>query len=118
MPYRFETLEIWKLARAFSGGIYLLTRTFPKEELFALTSQMRRASLSCVLNIAEGSERKSDKEFIRFLRIAKSSIHEVVAAGFICLDQGYVELLTFQKMYDKSHTLTKKINALIRYLEK
>jgi four helix bundle protein len=70
MSYRFENLQVWQLAREFTKVIYEITKIFPKDELYCLTSQMRRASVSIVLNIAEGSDRKSDVEFIRFLRIA------------------------------------------------
>ncbi|MBI4427394.1 MAG: four helix bundle protein [Candidatus Magasanikbacteria bacterium] len=60
MVYRFENLEIWKLAREYANLIYSVTKQFPKEELFALSNQLRRAGLSVMLNITEGSDRKSE----------------------------------------------------------
>lgn len=74
MTYRFENLEVWKLARQFVNVIYTITKDFPKEEQFDLISQIRRAALSIVLNITEGNDRKSDVEFIRFLRISYTSM--------------------------------------------
>ena len=116
--YRFENLEVWKLAREFVKVIYTITKDFPKDEMFGLTSQMRRASLSILLNITEGSDRKSDKEFIRFLRIAYTSMEEVIAACYVSLDQKYISQERFNFIYKSSNVLGKKINALIKYLNK
>ena len=116
MAYRFENLEIWKLARTFVNLIYTITKGFPKDELFSLTNQIRRATLSILLNITEGSDRKSDIEFTRFLRIAYTSLEEVIAASYIALDQNYINKLIFESIYEKSSLLSKKINALINYL--
>lgn len=77
--FRFEKLEIWNDARDFVKEIYKLGVGFPKEEKFCLTDQMRRAAISIVLNIAEGSDRKSDADFRRFLRCAIGSLEEVVS---------------------------------------
>lgn len=62
MSFRFENLEVWKMAREYVGDIYRVTKNFPKEEIFGLTSQLKRAAISIVNNIAEGSDRKSDTE--------------------------------------------------------
>jgi four helix bundle protein len=118
MVYRFENLEIWKLAREYTNLIYSITRQFPKEELFSLTSQLRRAGLSVMLNITEGSDRKSDIEFIRFLRIAFTSLEETIAACYIALDQKYLEQQKFIEVYNKSELLSKKIHSLINYLQR
>lgn len=118
MAYRFENLEVWKLARKFVNDMYEITRVFPKEELFGMTSQIRRAALSILLNITEGSDRKSDVEFIRFLRIAYTSMEEVVAACFVALDQKYMTQQQFDRMYENSHLLGKKINALLQSIKK
>lgn len=118
MSYRFENLDIWKLARQFVNVIYTITKDFPKDEQFGMTSQIRRAALSILLNITEGSDRKSDLEFIRFLRIAFTSMEEVIAANYIALDQGYISQERFDFIYEKSNILAKKINALINYLNR
>lgn len=117
MPYRFEQLETWQLARKFVNEVYTLVNSFPKEETFGLTIQIKRASLSVLLNITEGSDRKSDVEFIRFLRIAYTSMEEVIAGLYIALDQNYIENTAFEIIYDKSNELGKKINSLIKYLK-
>lgn len=67
MPFKFEKLEIWKLAIDLADDVHKLTRNFPKEEMFSLTSQMKRAGDSISLNIAEGSNGQSDAEQLRFL---------------------------------------------------
>lgn len=104
------------MAREFVNLVYTLTKNFPKEELFALTSQIRRAAISIMLNITEGSDRKSDIEFIRFLRIAFTSLEEVVSALYIALDQKYITQKQFDELYPKTNFLSKKINSLINYL--
>lgn len=115
--YRFEKLEIWQIARTFVQTIYQLTRLFPKDELFALTAQIRRAAISIMLNIAEGTDRGSDIDFARFLRIAYGSLNEVIAGCYIALDQGYIDKMTFDRVYNQSHQLGKKINAFIQILK-
>lgn len=116
--YRFEQLDVWKLARSFVKVIYAVTKDFPDNERFDLISQLRRASISTMLNIAEGSDRKSDKEFIRFLRIAYTSMQEVIAGCYVALDQEYMSKQRFDFVYTNSHILGKKLNALIKYLNK
>lgn len=118
MTYRFENLDVWKLARQFVNLIYTKTKSFPNDELFGLTSQLRRAAISILLNITEGSDRKSDIEFIRFLRIAYTSMEETLAAGYVGVDQGYLTKEEFQAIYDASNVLGKKLNALIKSLQK
>ncbi len=116
MYYRFENLEVWKIAREFVSEIYRITRNFPKDELFGLTSQIRRATISISLNIAEGSNRKSDLDFRRFLRIANSSLEEVITGLYIALDQKLINKEDFDKLYKHSHELSAKMNALINKL--
>ena len=72
--FRFEKLDVWQKAVNFANDVYEVTRTFPSEERFGLTSQIRRASVSISSNIAEGSGRSSNKDFARFVEIAYSSV--------------------------------------------
>ena len=116
MAYRFENLEVWILARIFVNLIYDKTKKYPKDELFSLTNQVRRAAVSVMLNITEGSDRKSDIEFIRFLRIAFTSMEEVLAASFIALDQKYILQTDLDEIFKSANLLGLKINALIKYL--
>jgi four helix bundle protein len=73
----FKELKVWQKAHALALGIYEETKKFPKEEIYGLTSQMRRASVSIGANIAEGCGRRSDAEFVRFLQIARGSAAEL-----------------------------------------
>jgi len=116
MSFRFEKLQIWQDARKFAVSIYKLTDSFPKEEKFALVDQLRRAAVSIALNIAEGSDRKSDKEFKRFLRTSIGSLEEVVTALYISLDLKYFDKNEFEKHYTEANRLVSKIYALVNKL--
>jgi len=89
--HNFRKLKVYQKAIDFSVLIYELTKTFPKEELFGLTSQIRRAVVSISLNIAEGSGNKSNKEFKRFLEIALRSTYEVMSCLEIALKLNYLK---------------------------
>lgn len=117
MSFRFEQLTVWKEAREFAGAIYRITKVFPKEERFGLIDQLRRAAVSIALNIAEGSDRKSDLEFRRYLRMAKGSCEEVVIALYISLDQNYLTKEDFAILYENANRLVARLNALSRSLQ-
>lgn len=72
-----KDLDVWNKAMAFAEKIYHLTKNFPKEEQFGLTSQIRRSAISIASNIAEGAARNSEKEFIQFLYVAMGSLSEI-----------------------------------------
>jgi len=114
MAYKFEQLKVWIEARLFIKEIYRVVNKFPRKEQFILVDQIKRASISIALNIAEGSDKKSDKDFIRYLRMSIGSINEVITALYIALDLGYIKSNDFNKLYELSHKLTAMINALIR----
>ena len=118
MGFRFEKLTVWQDARKFANRIYKITKTFPSSEKFGLINQLRRAGISICLNIAEGSDRKSDAEFRRFLRMAIGSCEEVVTALYIALDQRYIDKKNFDIIYEDANRLVAKINALIKSLNK
>jgi four helix bundle protein len=115
--FRFEKLKVWDESRALVKQIYTLTKQFPADEKFCLTDQIRRATISISLNIAEGSDRKSDNEFKRFLRMAISSLDEVVTGLYIALDLKYVSKDEFENVYKELNILAAKINALINSLK-
>ena len=73
----FRKLRVWENAHGLVLSVYRLTRAFPREEMFGLTSQMRRAAVSVTANIAEGCGRNGDREFVRYLRIALGSANEL-----------------------------------------
>ncbi len=114
MSFRFEKLKVWQEARIFANHIYAITRTFPKDERFGLIDQLRRASVSVCLNITEGSDRKSDIEFRRYLRMAITSIEEVVTALYLSLDEEYITQKDFDSLYEEANKLVAMINALIK----
>jgi four helix bundle protein len=112
----FEELPVWKDARKFANKIYNLTKKFPKEENYGLTSQITRATVSIGSNIAEGFDRYSKKDFIRFLIIARGSISEVQNNLYIALDLKYINQNDFQEAYALAKDLGKQINGFIKYL--
>ena len=88
--YSFEKLTVWQKSRKIAVVIYKITREFPKEELFGISSQMRRCSVSIASNIAEGSGRQTPKEKARFTEIAYSSALELLNQLIITLDLEYI----------------------------
>lgn len=86
----YRNLVVWQRARILVKQIYLFTHTFPKSEVFGLSSQMQRAAVSVLSNIAEGYGRQSDKELVYFLRIAKGSLFELESQLYVAVDLGYI----------------------------
>jgi four helix bundle protein len=115
--FRFEKLEIWQDSRKLVIKVYKLTKKFPVEEKFCLIDQIRRAAISISLNIAEGSDRKSDKEFKRFLRMAIASAEEVVTGFYLSLDLEYINQQEFDNIYEELNIIVAKINALVKKLD-
>ena len=113
----FEDLAVWKDARKFTNKIYNLTNKFPKEELYGLTSQIRRATVSIMSNIAEGFDRRSDKELSNFLSIARASSSEVQNDLYIALDLNYISQVEFNQLYQEAKKIAKQINGLMNYLK-
>jgi four helix bundle protein len=112
----FEELPVWKDARKFTNKIYNITNKFPKEELYGLTSQIRRATVSIMSNIAEGFDRRSDKELSNFLSMARGSSSEVQNDLYIALDLNYISQDEFNKLYQEAKKIAKQINGLMTYL--
>jgi four helix bundle protein len=111
MGFRFETLEIWQLAREYATKVYAVTAKFPRHEDYGLKSQLNRAVNSISLNIAEGSAKSSNKAFDYHLEIALGSTYEVVAASFLAKDRAYVMDSEHDRLYDDGQRLAKSINA-------
>jgi len=112
----FEELAVWKDARIFANKIYNLIKKFPDKEKYGLTSQITRAAVSVASNIAEGFDRYSKKDFIKFLIIARGSISEVQNDLYIALDLKYINQNDFQEAYALAKDLGKQINGFIKYL--
>lgn len=113
----FEELPVWKDARKFANKIYNLTKKFPKEENYGLTSQITRATVSIGSNIAEGFDHYSKKDFIKYLIIARGSISEIQNDLYIALDLKYINQNDFQEAYTLAKDLGKQINGFIKYLK-
>lgn len=107
----FEKLNVYQDAVSLALEIYRVTRRFPKDELFGLVSQLRRAAVSISLNIAEGSSR-SKKEFAHFLDMARGSCYELVPLLRISLELKYITKVDYDSFYESVDNLTKRINAL------
>lgn len=114
---RFEDLDAWKLARELVNLIYDLTeKEFFKRD-YGLKDQMSRCSVSVMSNIAEGFERGSDKDFARFLFIAKGSCGELRSQLYVALDRKYISAEEFKIATDKAVLTSQKISGLIKYLQ-
>lgn len=109
-----ESLIVWKKATDFCLDIYRLTKKFPKEELYGLTSQMRRGAVSVPSNIAEGKRRGGDKEFQRFLRIAFGSGAELETQLLIAFRLEYTEEKEYLQLRESLSEIMRLLNALIR----
>ena len=99
MSYKnYEDLIVWQKAIKFSIKLYNLTKTFPKEELFGITSQVRRSAISIPSNIAEGAGRDSKKSFVQFLNVSVGSASELKTQLIICKGVGIINDKTFDKI--------------------
>jgi len=111
-----KDLDVWNKAIDFVSDIYMLTKTFPKEELYGLTSQIRRAAISIPSNIAEGAARTSSKEFSQFLSIALGSIAETDTQLIISNNLNYINEQQLNKLSSKLTDIRKMILGLKKHL--
>lgn len=112
MAFKFEKLKVWQRGIELSNEIDMLTKTFPKEEVYILTSQIKRATDSIALNIAEGSTGQSNKEFNRFLGYALRSGIEVVSCLYLAKGRNLINEKQFSKHYDELTEIVKMIQGL------
>lgn len=110
--YSFENLLVWQKSRVLAKEIYEITSTFPKEELFGMTSQMRRCSISIPSNLAEGSSRRTNKDKARFTEIAFGSGLELLNQLIIALDLNYIEESKYLEIRIKLQEVTFLLDAL------
>lgn len=115
--FRFQKLEVWQDARRLNLEIYRLAGKLPAAEQFALTSQIRRASVSIAANIAEGSGRNSDKDFAHFLEQAYASAMELASHLFLAGDLGYLEPTLVESVLEQIDRVAIRIAALNRSLK-
>ena len=117
MAFNFEKLDVYKDAVDYANRVYVISKGFPKDEIFGITNQIRRASVSIPANIAEGSSR-GKKEFIHFLNIALGSAYECVPLLQISKNQKYINSETINELIQTLHKISAKISALKNSLKK
>jgi four helix bundle protein len=114
--HNFKELSVWQKSRKFVKDIYLLVGKFPKEELFCLSQQIKRAAVSIPSNIAEGAGRKSSADYAHFVDIANGSAFEVETQLFLALDLGYISEIEFEKIYTDIREIQKMLYSFRNYL--
>ncbi|MDD4202144.1 MAG: four helix bundle protein [Candidatus Omnitrophica bacterium] len=110
-----KDLKVWNKAIEYVTRLYKCTSIFPKEELYGLTTQIRRASVSVPSNIAEGAARTSNKEFMHFLFIAIGSLSELETQLIIAKNLGYINEALFDEIVSENEELAKMIHGLINF---
>lgn len=113
---RFEELECWRKSRELTKAVYGITSRGDFGKDFGLKDQIRRASVSVMLNIAEGFARGTDREFRQFLVQAHGSCAEVQTGLYVAVDQSYVDGETFRTLYESTEEVSKMILSLAGYL--
>ncbi len=112
--HNFERLEVWIASIELSDEIHQLTRTFPKHELYGMTSQIRRCSVSIPSNIAEGAGRKSKKELLQFLSIANGSAYELFTQIILSFKAEYIDEEKKNDLINKLRSIMKMLFRLIQ----
>ena len=116
MSGTYSDLEVWQAAMDLATHIYCATKTFPKEEIYGLTSQLRRAAVSVPSNIAEGKGRSSDKELIYFLGNSRGSLFEIETQVGIARRLGYLSAEQSEVISSQTSRVGQLLNGLIRAL--
>jgi four helix bundle protein len=110
--FRFEKLDVWQRSVDFAELIYEATRSFPADERFGLTNQMRRAAVSVSSNIAEGSGRVSDMDYARFVEISYASLMEVVSQATLATRQKFLTQDSYRSIYREAEELARMLSGL------
>lgn len=110
-----KDLDVWRKGITLVTDVYVLTKNFPKEEMYGLTNQLRRAAVSIPSNIAEGAARQSNKEYIRFLYISLGSLMEIDTQLIIALNLEYIEAKKYEILKVDIDEIGRMLNGLINY---
>ena len=113
----FKSLTVWQKSHQLALAIYRATASFPREELFGLTSQMRRCGASIPANIAEGCGRDKDPDFARFLRIAMGSANELEYHALLSRDLRFLDVDTHAQLSNDITEVKRMLNAFIQTLK-
>ena len=112
----FRQLKVWEKSHQLALSVYKATKEFPKEELYGLTSQIRRASMSIPTNIAEGCGRNTDKEFARFLQIAMGSASETEYQLILARDLEFLPTDSYEKLHNEVEEVKRMLASLLKTL--
>jgi four helix bundle protein len=113
----YRDLDVWNESMNLAADIYEVTRSFPREETYGLTSQLRRASVSIAANIAEGYGRQQTKPFIQFLRVAQGSLKETETLVLLAARVGTLAVPLSDRIFDRCQRIGRMLTGLIRSLE-
>lgn len=113
----YTDLDVWKEARILASEIYSATKLLPKDELFGLTSQMRRCAVSIASNIAEGCGRNHPKDSIQFFYISRGSLYELETQVYIAFDQNYLNEVLLKDLLSRIEICRKLLSGFIKYYQ-
>ena len=116
--FRFKNWPIYKETRIFRKDIYDLIKILPREEVYALSDQMRRAVNSIILNIAESASKNTDKDMRLYINRAQCSLDEIVSCLDCAVDSQYLNLEEYSVYTKKAENLAKQFNGFISHLTK
>lgn len=114
----YRNLDVWKKSMALIKDVYLTTKVFPKEEIYTLTSQTKRAAISVPANIAEGVGRNHKKDRLQFLHIARGSLYELETLLLIAVSLDFVIEQRSQLLMEQVKECLRLLNGLLTYFEK
>ena len=112
----YKELLVWQKSHLLTLAVYQVTKTFPREEIYGLVSQIRRCSVSIPSNISEGCVRLSDKELAHFLVIASGSASELDYQLMLSKDLFYIDISTYEQLHQNLTEIRKMLNAFIKKL--
>jgi len=118
MPRNFKNIKAWQYADDLAVLVYSKTNSFPKEELYGITSQLRRAAVSVPTNIAEGASREHKNEYLHFLYIARGSIAEIEYLLHLSRRVGYLKNDEYRQVEDRREEAAKTLQGLINSVKK
>ena len=110
--YPFEKLRVWESSRRLTRSVYSATRTFPRSEIYGLTSQTNRAAVSVAANLAEGSTRTSRKDQTHFSQIAYGSLTELACLLTLAVDLGFLSAEKESELRLQIESVSRQLNAL------
>jgi len=114
---KYIELNVWIEARKLVSSIYSATKTFPKEEQFGLSNQMRRCGVSIPSNIAEGCGRNHKKDSLQFFFVARGSLYELETQLYLSNDLNFIDSTSLENLLIQLETVRKLLNGFIRYYE-